>query len=52
MPFKFRECAQRYLSTMAYRFNRRFNLATLPMSLLRAAGNIRPRPEHWLRAAE
>ena len=31
--FKFRKYAQRYLSTMTYRFNRRFNLATLPMSL-------------------
>ncbi|MBN6742488.1 IS1595 family transposase [Acidithiobacillus sp. MC6.1] len=50
--FKFRKYAQRYLSTMTYRFNRRFNLATLPMSLLRAAVNTGPRPERWLRAAE
>ena len=50
--FKFRKYAQRYLSTTTYRFNRRFNLATLPMSLLRAAVNIGPRPERWLRAAE
>ena len=50
--FKFRKYAQRYLSTVTYRFNRRFNLATLPMSLLRAAVNIGPRPERWLRAAE
>ncbi|MEY2334699.1 transposase [Acidithiobacillus ferrianus] len=50
--FKFRKYAQRYLSTMTYRFNHRFNLATLPMSLLRAAVNTEPRPARWLRAAE
>ena len=50
--FKFRKYAQRYLSTITYRFNRRFNLATLPMSLLRAAVNTEPRPARWLRAAE
>ena len=50
--FKFRKYAQRYLSTITYRFNRRFNLATLPMSLLRAAVNIGPRTERWLRTAE
>ena len=50
--FKFRKYAQRYLSIITYRFNRRFNLATLPVSLLRAAVNIGPRPERWLRAAE
>ena len=43
--FKFRKYAQRYLSTMTYRFNRRFNLAALPLSLLRAAVNTGPRPE-------
>ncbi|TQN49646.1 hypothetical protein DLNHIDIE_03055 [Acidithiobacillus thiooxidans ATCC 19377] len=37
--FKFRKYAQRYLSTVTYLFNRRFNLAMLPMSLLRAAVN-------------
>ncbi|MCR2832241.1 IS1595 family transposase, partial [Acidithiobacillus ferrooxidans] len=35
-----------------YRFNRRFNLADLPMSLLRAAVNIGLGPERWLRSAE
>ena len=50
--FRFRKYAQRYLSTMTYRFNRRFNLAALPMSLLRAAVNTAPRPERWLRVAE
>ena len=49
---KCRKYAQRYLSIITYRFNRRFNLATLPMSLLRAAVNIGPRPARWLRAAE
>lgn len=46
--FKFRKYAQRYLSIMTYRFN----LAALPMRLLRAAVNIGPRPERWLHAAE
>ena len=50
--FKFRKYAQRSLSTMTYRFNRRFNLAILLMSLLRAAVNTGPWPEHWLRTAE
>ena len=50
--FKCRKYPQRYLSIITYRFNRRFNLATLLMSLLRAAVNIGPRPERWLRAAE
>ncbi|MGH8475566.1 MAG: IS1595 family transposase, partial [Methylococcales bacterium] len=36
----------------AYRFNRRFDLATLPSRLLVAAVAIGPRPEHWLRSAE
>jgi hypothetical protein len=49
---KFRKYAQRYLSTVTYRFNRLFNLATLPMSLLRADVTTGPRPEHWLRSAE
>jgi len=50
--FKFRKYAQRYFSTVTYRFNRRFNLAELPMRLLRAATNTGPRPEHWLRTDE
>jgi hypothetical protein len=50
--FKFRKYAQRYLSTITCRFNRPLNLATLPMSLLRAAVNIGPRPERWLRTAK
>ena len=50
--FKFSRYAQRYLSAVTYRFNRRFRLADLPASLLRAAVSIGPRPERWLRAAE
>jgi hypothetical protein len=50
--FKFRKYAQRYLSTMTHRFNRRFRLEALPMSLLRAAVSVGPRPERWLRSAE
>ncbi|NOU44227.1 MAG: IS1595 family transposase, partial [Methyloglobulus sp.] len=36
----------------AYRFNRRFQLKTLPGRLLVAAVAIGPRPEAWLRLAE
>lgn len=50
--FRFWKYAQRYLSTVTYLFNRRFNLATLPMSLLRAAVNTEPRLERWFRSAE
>ena len=50
--FKFSKYAQRYLSAVTYRFNRRFRLADLPASLLRAAVSIGPRSERWLRAAE
>ena len=37
---KFRKYAQRYLSTMTYRINRRFSPATLPMSLLLAMESL------------
>lgn len=46
--FKLREYAQPYLSTMTHRFNRCFNLAMLPISIIRTAANTGPRPEHWL----
>jgi len=36
----------------AYRFNRRFQLDTLPMRLLVATVSIGPRPADWLRLAE
>lgn len=50
--FDFAKYELRYLAAFVYRFNRRFNLDTLPMHLLVAAGNIPPRPALWLRQAE
>lgn len=50
--FTFAKYAKRYLSTVTYRFNRRFHLETLPKRLLVAAASIGPRPESWLRTAE
>lgn len=50
--FDFSKYATRYLAAFAYRFNRRFDLATLPTRLLIAAIAIGPRQERWLRSAE
>jgi hypothetical protein len=50
--FDFSKYASRYLAAIAYRFNRRFQLKTLPHRLLVAAVAIGPRPETWLRLAE
>lgn len=50
--FDFSKYGVRYLAAFVYRFNRRFNLATLPMRLLAAAVNTSPRPAAWLRQAE
>lgn len=50
--FDFSKYARRYLGTIAYRFNRRFQLKTLPERLLAAAVTTGPRPEAWLRLAE
>jgi hypothetical protein len=50
--FDFNKYAHRYLAAIAYRFNRRFRLKTLPQRLLVAAVSIGPRPEAWLRLAE
>jgi hypothetical protein len=50
--FDFAKYGIRYLAAFVYRFNRRFNLDTLPMRLLTAAVNISPRPATWLRQAE
>jgi len=50
--FDFSKYARRYLAAIAYRFNRRFRLKTLPQRLLVAAVAIGPRPEAWLRLAE
>jgi hypothetical protein len=50
--FDFSKYARRYLGAFAYRFNRRFQLKTLPERLLIAAANTGPRSEAWLRMAE
>jgi hypothetical protein len=50
--FGFAKYAARYLAAFAYRFNRRFQLDTLPMRLLVAAIAVGPRPGAWLRLAE
>jgi hypothetical protein len=50
--FGFAKYASRYLAAFAYRFNRRFQLDTLPMRLLVAAATIGPRSDTWLRSAE
>lgn len=50
--FAFSKYAARYLAAFAYRFNRRFDLATLPQRLLIAVVNCRRRPERELRLAE
>jgi len=44
--------AARYLAAFAYRFNRRFELATLPQRLLIAVVHSRERPEGKLRLAD
>ena len=50
--FDFAKYAERYLGAIAYRFNRRFRLDTLPQRLLLvAAVAIGPRREAWLRQA-
>ena len=51
--FDFSKYAYRYLAAIAYRFNRRSQLSTLPQRLLVAAVvSTGPRPEAWLRLAE
>lgn len=49
--FKFGKYARRYLAAIAYRFNRRSLLKSLPQRLLVAAATIGPRPERSLRLA-
>ena len=46
--FRFRKYGHRYLGAFAYRFNRRFDLKSLPIRLIVAAFSIAPLP---LRAA-
>jgi hypothetical protein len=50
--FKFTKYTDRYLAEFQYRFNRRFDLATLTQSLVRAAMNCKPVPIRLLRMAE
>jgi len=50
--FGFTKYAERYLGAIAYRFNRRFDLHTLPNRLLVAAVACGPCPGHRIRQAE
>jgi len=50
--FDFRKYADRYLSEVQYRFNRRFNLGTILKRLVHAAATTMPRPEPVIRMAE
>ncbi len=50
--FKFDKYAHRYLSEVQYRFNRRFDLASILPRLLFAGCQTSPRTEAWLRLAE
>ena len=50
--FDFVKYAHRYLAEAQYRFNRRFNLASILARLLRAASVTSPRPAQFIRAAE
>ncbi len=50
--FDFAKYGIRYLGAFVYRFNRRFQLATLPMRLIIAATACGARPAQWLRQAE
>jgi ribosomal protein L37AE/L43A len=50
--FDFTKYAHRYLAEAQYRFNRRFNLASILARLLRAACLTRPQPTALIRLAE
>lgn len=50
--FAFRKYGARYLAAFTYRFNRRFDLQTLPARLLAAAAGCAPRPLRSTRQAE
>ena len=50
--FDFAKYAHRYLAEAQYRFNRRFNLASILPRLLRAGAVTSPRPAQFIRAAE
>jgi ribosomal protein L37AE/L43A len=50
--FKFAKYAERYLAEVQYRFNRRFDLGSILVRLVRAATLTRPRPESMIRMTE
>lgn len=50
--FKFAKYADRYLAEYQFRFNRRFDLESLPQSIIRAAACCKPTPMTALRMAE
>lgn len=50
--FKFAKYADRYLGEAQYRFNRRFDLSTILVRLMRAAVLTFPHPLHKIRLAE
>lgn len=50
--FDFAKYADRYLAEVQYRFNRRFDLQSILVRLVRAAVLTRPRPESMIRLAE
>jgi len=50
--FNFVKYAQRYLSEVQYRFNRRFDLRSMVIRLVKACVNTSARPENWLRLSE
>jgi ribosomal protein L37AE/L43A len=50
--FDFAKYAHRYLAEVQYRFNRRFDLASILARLLRAASVTSPRPAAFIRMAE
>ena len=50
--FDFAKYAHRYLAEAQYRFNRRFDLASILARLVHAASNTTPRPAQLIRAAE
>ena len=50
--FNFAKYADRYLAEVQYRFNRRFDLKSILVRLVRAAVLTRPRPEPMIRLAE
>jgi hypothetical protein len=50
--FKFAKYAERYLAEFQFRFNRRFDLASLMQRIVRAAAACKPVPIRSLRMAE